>query len=134
MNDTKQKILTRLSDLINQIPELKKVKYDSESVKLWEERVKKLLERIGGEKIIKDFNKISSFAMSMFAKTDTEHEEIFLKRLTARNSFLVALKEDLELFDESDEPELKKIKHKFELGADLGIIKGKYSQEREKDK
>lgn len=131
MDETKQKILKRLEELLSQIPGLKKENYDSELTDLWEERVKKLLERIGGEKLIKDFHHSGATAFNMYA-SERELQEYYLKRLSGYNNFLTALKEDLELFDETDESTLTKLKHKFEVGANLGIIKGKYSQEREK--
>jgi hypothetical protein len=131
MEDTKQKIIKRLDELINQIPELRKEYHESEKIGLWQERVKKILERIGGESLVRKFNSAGAFAFHM-NPSDAEKQEYYLKQINGWSNFLIALKEDLELFDESDNEGLKKIKHKFEMGANLGIVKGKYSQEREK--
>jgi len=131
MPNTKQKILTRLGDLIIQISDLMKERHDSQKADLWKKRVIKLLERMGGEKLVGKFHSAGAFSFTMYP-SEGELQEYYLKQISAWHNFLITLKEDLELFDDIDEPELSKIKHKFEIGANVGILKGKYSQEKEK--
>ena len=92
--------------------------------------VEKLLERIGGEKLVYAFRCAISFSFNVRAD-DTARLEYKLKQLEVGKNYLIVIKDDLELFDDADEKDLKKIKHKFEAGVDLGIVKGKYTHERE---
>ena len=133
MNETTKKIIGKLDSLIEEGGRLKKEIRDPEdpNIQMWEMRANKLLERIGGEKLTGDFSAAGAFSFDMYA-TSQECLDYALRAIGARTNCLIVIKEDLELFDESDEQELKKIKHKFEVGADLGIIKGKYTQERGK--
>jgi len=131
MANAKNKILERLGNLIDQIEDLKKERHGSQCADLWKKRVEKLVERIGGDKLSGDFFSAGAFSFSMYAG-EGELQEYYLKQMNAWHNFLVVIKEDLELFDDIDEPELSKIKHKFEIGANVGIFKGKYSQEKER--
>ena len=131
MNNTQEKIIKKLDELIKEIPELKNKQYNSDEADLWKKRTKKLMERIGGEDLESKFIGAGAFAHSMHAD-EREIQEYYLKQLKSWNNFLIVLKEDMEMFDEKDEPTLTKVKHKFGLGLNTGILKANYNQEREK--
>ena len=134
MDETKKKILTKLDELMAEAMSLKSDIKDHEDlrVRTWKIATEKLLERIGGEKLIRDFRSSTSFSFNVM-DGDDERLEYKKKVLEGGKNFLKITKDDLELFEDSDEKELKKIKHKFEAGIDIGIVKGKYTHESEKD-
>jgi len=131
MENVKSKIIKRLESLILEAEDLKKKRHDSGETDLWEKRCESLLQRIGGDKLIDNFIRLN--AISFYPDMpEEEYQEGYLANLSNNINLLISIKEDLELFDEDDEKDLKKIKHKIELGANIGIFKGRYSQEREK--
>ena len=103
MNNTQEKIIKKLDELIKEIPELKNKQYNSDEADLWKKRTKKLMERIGGEDLESKFIGAGAFAHSMHAD-EREIQEYYLKQLKSWNNFLIVLKEDMEMFDEKDEP------------------------------
>lgn len=132
MSEVKEKIIKRLEGLIGEGEQLKNTAIQAEdpNVHMWRMKCSKLLERIGGEKLIGKFNAAGSFSYN--TRMSESERVLYRKRqIEGRTNFLKVTKDDLELFDDNDEPELKRIKHKFEGGVDLGILKGKYTQERE---
>ena len=132
MADAKEKIIERLSSLIEEGKKLKGEIQNPEdpNLQMWEIRVTKLLERLGGDKLIGDFNMTGAFSFNMYAG-EQECLEYAKKSLEARTNFLIATKEDIELFDDKDKPQLKNIKNKYEAGINVGFFKGKVSTERE---
>ena len=135
MNEVKAKILDKLNSLIDEGKKLKSEVKNSEdpNIQMWEMRAKQLLERVGGLEISKKFNMVGMFAYNM-RSTERELLDLELRGIEARTNYLIVIKEDLELFDDKDEPQLNKIKNKFEAGLNIGVFKGKYSTERERGK
>ena len=135
MADVKEKILERLDSLISEGRKLKEDVLDRKDLKIqmWDMRAKKLLERIGGEEATKKFNIAGAFSYNTRA-TERELNDLALRSIEARTNYLIVIKEDLELFDDKDEPQLNKIKNKLEAGLNLGVFKGKFSTEREHNK
>ena len=135
MSDVKEKIIERLNSLIVDGKRLKdEIKSDEDpNIRMWRMRATKLLERIGGDKLKRDFNMAGAFPVDTMG-SDRYFLELAKKSLEAETNFLIATKEDTEMFDEKDEPQLKNIKNKFEAGFNFGIFKGKASTEREHEK
>ena len=135
MSDTKEKIIERLNSIIEEGEKLKSEvnSYKDPKIKMWEMRATTLLERIGGEELVRKFVAVGSFSIRR-GMSDKEWLDYKIKAIEGRTNFLIVKKEDLELFSEEDEPQIKKIRDKFEAGIDLGLIKGKVSRERERDK
>ena len=135
MSDTKEKIIERLSSLIEEGKKLKDGIQSSEdpNLHMWMMRATKLLERMGGDKLKRDFNMAGAFSYNTHGN-DRYFLEYAKKSIEAETNFLIATREDAEMFDEKDEPQLKNIKNKFEAGFNFGIFKGKASTEREHDK
>ena len=135
MADVKVKILEKLNSLIS---EGRKLKEDAQTrkdpnIQMWMMRAHKLLERIGGVEMTKKFNMAGAFSYNTRA-TEQELNDLALRSIEARTNYLIVIKEDLELFYDKDEPQLNKIKNKFEAGLDFGVIKSKFSTERERGK
>ena len=131
MGDTKTKILEKLDQLIKEIPELQNKRHDSDEADLWKKTTEKLMERMGGEDLESKFIGAGAFPSDMNAD-EREIQEYYIKQLKSWNNFLIVVKKDMEMFDEEDKPDLAKIKHKFGLGLNTGILKVNYTQEREK--
>jgi len=132
MSEVKEKIIKRLEELIEEGEQFKNttIQAKDSNVDMWRMKCHKLLERIGGEKLNGEFNAAGAFSYNM-RMSESERVQYRKRQIEGRTNFLKVTKDDLELFDDNDEPELKRIKHKFEGGLDLGILKGKYTQERE---
>ena len=132
MSEAKEKMLKRLEELIIEGEKLKNtgIQLNDPAINMWHMKCEKILDRIGGEKLIGEFNSAGAFAFNM-RMSDGERVEHRKMQVEGRTNFLQVTKEDLKLFDDTDEPVLKKIKHKFEGGVNLGFVKGKYTQERD---
>ena len=132
MSETKEKILKRLEELIREGEQLKNVIIQKNDANVSMQRMKcdNLLDRLGGERLIGKFNSAGAFSYNMRISED-ERIEYRKRRVEGQTNFLKTTKENLELFDGTDEPELKKIKRKIEAQLDLGIAKVKYKQERD---
>jgi len=133
VSEVKDKIIKKLISLIEEAEILKKeiTSYKDPRIDTWKMKSRKLLERIGEDRLAGQFNAAGTSSFNMMA-SERERFNYVLRVLEGRKNFLIVVKEDLELFEEEDAPELRKIKHKFEAGLDLKIIKGKYTQERER--
>jgi len=132
MSDVKDKIISKMNELIEEADVLKNEisNFDDARVDTWRMRATKLLERVGGEKLVREFNRSGAFSINMRA-SERERFEYTLKAIEGRKNCLIVIAEDLEFFDDKDEEEIAKIKHKIEAGVNVGFFKGKYTQERE---
>ena len=132
MSDVKIRIITKLDELISEAKKLhgEIVDPNDTRVDMWEMRSRKLLEKIGGEKLKGEFNAAGAFSFNM-RMSDHERLNYSRRQLEGRKNYLLVVKEEMEFFQEEDESELKKIKHKFVGGINLGIFKAEYVQGRE---
>lgn len=115
----KEKIIRRLDELMasgSQIKESMAIQNDEE-YEMWEMQCTKLLERIGGETLVDQYASAGLCAHGPIM-SDEQALEFKKRRVSGRINYLKVLKDDLILFGDEDEPELKKIKHKFE-GAEF---------------
>lgn len=138
----KEKILGRISELITQADELKKQKYDSEDVDLWRKKVKKVLDRLGGETLINEYKRCIyvPFSVGDFdlrtntfesSYSENERQDNFLEENLRIKNLLIVVKEDIELFgDEKTEKKAREIRRHFEAEAGIpGFIKAKWGAE-----
>jgi len=131
MPSLEEKIVNRLQELIQEGEQLSKEISQSEdpNFDMWRMKCEKLLERMGGEELVGQYTSVGEFSY-VVGMSESESLEYDKRAIGGRTDFLKVVKDDLELFGGEDEKELKKIKHRFEGGINLGILKGKYTQER----
>ena len=121
MTNGKNRILDRISELIDQADGVKK-SGESEEADLWRKRVKTLLERIGGDKLIREYN--NCFPCVVFiGKSKEDNQRSFLDEISKIKNLLIAVKEDIEIFgDKETEKETKKIKRHFKAEVVVPLL------------
>lgn len=125
--EAKEKILKRFEELIDQTEEIKKGKRDSLAYDLWKKRVESLLEKVGGEKLLRRYRDCFP-SIGICSLPESSYHEEFLDTAGKVKNLLIAAKESIELFeDEEVKKETKKLKRHFEIeGGIPGILKGKF--------
>jgi len=105
---------------------------NTKNLGLWKQRVETLILRIGGEKLLARYNKVSTRKLSSLERILREDEEPIFDLEGAIN-FLTAIKEDVELFgDKESEKEAKRIKKHFEAEVGIpGVVKTKWGAKEE---
>jgi hypothetical protein len=135
MTASRDKIIKRFETLIEKGKGLNdtssKEQFNEED--LWKNQVETLILRIGGEKLLLRYHNgvlKPLVPSSILHKVYGTEPEKFFSFISAIN-FLVAIKEDIELFgDDESEKESKKLRRHFEIEAGIpGVAKAKWGAE-----
>ena len=103
MEKTKEKVLARLNDLIEEAQALRTAIEDPEDPRfdVWKLQTEKLLDWLGGQKMIHEFRTSLSFPCSSLAGP-AERLGNIKKKLGGGKVYLVVIKDDVEVLDKTD--------------------------------